>query len=440
MIDDGALPESLTIPAPIQQKSQEKQAPREVIQPDAETVCVNDTRSGRRQNETKLTRILESVFAGETSHEEATVTPTPEAFVNEGDADADADDPELYHIVNRQRYPDANKKSDGSEEPHECDRQYTLDGRPKSSPIPSEFIPEILRIAPWHTYGFEREELEAVVVNTPLPELPEKGYRALAAEEAPYDWVVAACSVLQYVTKYPLEKDEDARSRSVTMRGVIARWFITVTNMTQTNIVNWRTVFYVAHLLRVRPTATCYEIEEDLFSEALGIEEYDLDNWKPRRDYTALLFVVSQLSGDSLNAVATLDLQMRFRRSMTRRQWCTTYCRSENDPGEAHLHDRSYVFVTYMDDDKKRQYDWVEIGLAEEQVSLLKCEWQEEETKGVAHDLFYDGHHCNRCKNHHDRPLSYCNQCYCLMYCSVDCQKADWLAHKKFCKHNKVRK
>lgn len=69
----------------------------------------------------------------------------------------------------------------------------------------------------------------------------------------------------------------------------------------------------------------------------------------------------------------------------------------------------------------------------------------------VVQDLEYDamlaefngihGHrYCFKCRAKPERPLSQCSRCRMVLYCSTECQRSDWAAHKPTCaEHQRER-
>lgn len=314
---------------------------------------------------------------------------------------------------------------------YEPTEQYDANGRPVEFPFPPEFLPPAPVLSngePWQNDIVPEEEFNAVMETMALPVLPED-YRALATPHVPKQLVEASGAYVLYRASHKQGGDlGEARRLQATLSKPAKAFFAQFGIYAEDKngrLVNWQTVFYVTHLLRTIPSEEAYDIEEDLFSGSQGISEYSLANWHCRKEHAIRLVVVSYLTGDNVEAIRTLDMLMRFRRSMVSQSMSITF----HDLGKDIKRNQSLCFVCYLIENDGFRASWVSIGL----------------NKGIAAKIpakpcqpFYDGPYCNTCGKHHTR-LLYCTTCYSKQYCNLSCLKKDRQLHAEFCKANAVK-
>ncbi len=310
--------------------------------------------------------------------------------------------------------------------------QYDMNGRPVEHPIPEEFlypVPELWAGEEWQNDIISEKEFNEVEASMGLPLLPVENYQALAASHVPQPIVERSIAYISYMymknttTGNPSKASEAQAKLSKTALDFYAQFGIYAEDKNGL-LVNWKTVFYVAHLLRTISTGKAYTIDEDLFSGSQGMDEYDLDNWHANRTHAIRMIVISNLSGDNVEAVYTLDLLMRFRRSMNRATHSITFHKtSDNAPLN-----QSLCFVNFMKDDGRPHSSWVNIGLDRKVANTVPQK-----------QPYYDGTFCKTCTKHHVG-LLYCTTCYCTQYCSMSCMKKDKRLHEEFCSRNAVKK
>lgn len=308
--------------------------------------------------------------------------------------------------------------------------QYDANGRPIEEPIPREFLPptpELIDGEPWQNDIVSQEEFDAVAHTMALPPFPEEGPQSLVAPHVPENLVELSIGYIVYMTTKKAATSYSAAQKktaamSQTARAFYERFGVYATDSAN-RLVNWRTVFLVAHLMRRLPTADAYDIDDDLFSGTQGMSEYNLDNWHAKKDHAIRMIVISQLSGDNVEAVYTLDLLMRFRRSMTRATHCVTF----HDMGiKKAARNQSLCFVSFLNDADELHTSWLSVGLDDDVVKKMPI------SRSAP---YHDGPYCNTCKSHHIS-LMYCTKCYCVQYCSMRCLKDDKRLHTKLCLRN----
>ena len=340
-----------------------------------------------------------------------TTTTIPEATVEEEEEEGPI-------LLNKIRY-----------EPTE---QYDANGRPVEFPFPPEFLPPTPVLSTgeeWQEDIVSEEEFNTVMETMNLPALPED-YHALEALYVPKQLVEASAAYILYraTQKQGNDLGKARRLQADMSRSALAFFgqFGIYAEDKNERLVNWKSVFYVTHLLHTIPTASAYTIEDDLFSGSQGMKEYNLDNWHANKTHAIRMIVISSLSGDNVEAIFTLDLLMRYRRSMTRESQCTTF----HDLGKGVEKNQSLCFVAYLLDDDSFRASWLSVGLNSDVAAKIPANRQLP---------YYDGPSCNTCGGHHKK-LLYCTKCYCTQYCNLSCLKKDKRAHVKFCSRNRVSK
>lgn len=304
--------------------------------------------------------------------------------------------------------------------------QYDMNGRHVEHPIPAEFLPPLPELSngePWQNGVVSEEEFNKVMESMNLPPLPEGNYESMAAPHVPQKLVEMSIAYISYMYMKNTPSKKNQAVLSDTALQFYEQFGIYAEDKNGL-LVNWKTVFYVTHLLRTLSTGEAYQIEEDLFSGTQGMSEYNLDNWHATRTHAIRMVVIAHLSGENVEAVTTLDLLMRFRRSMQRASHSITFHKIDD---KAPLN-QSLCFVNFLNDENKARACWMSIGL----------------TNKVAKTVpriapYYDGTYCKTCIKHHVS-LLYCTTCYCTQYCSLSCLKKDKRLHEEFCKHNAVKK
>lgn len=293
------------------------------------------------------------------------------------------------HQVDEQRYK-------------ELTGQYNANGHPAADPIPSTFIPHAEQMLPLDEEEVTHEELEAVMFHMNIPTMPLVGHRAMWADNVPKE--LAEHGIAFLLKRY--HKTGPTKN----LKSFTHQFFAAITDERK-RLVNWRSVYLVTHYMRLFSSGACYNIEDDLFSERFGTTEYNLDNWQRKREHAIRLLAISQLTGDSLGAVFTLDAFLRYKRSVTEADYCITY------------QNRAFVFIDFLDDDNKAHTCWIDIALnSEEALKLDK------------NDAYYDSPCCATCLKHHgDTKLSYCSRCKSIQYCSTKCRKLDYRKHNPLC-------
>lgn len=313
----------------------------------------------------------------------------------------------------------------------EAGAHYDANGRPYEDPVPREFLPPspvFHNGESWQDDVITEEEFNMIELSMNLPALPEENYKALAAPFVPKSMVEMSKGYIIYMASKKKVNDMgkarlEQENQSITARAFIERFGVLAEDRDK-KLTNWKTVFYVRHLLKMIPTQEAYTIDDDLFSGSQGMSEYDLDNWHATREHAIRMAVISNLSGDYVEAVFTLDLLMRFRRSQVRATHSVTFHKIED---KAPLNE-SLCFVCFLNDEGDFRASWVSIGLNKNIAKAMERQ-----------KPYYDGPYCATCVAHH-KSLMYCTKCYCTQYCNLACLKKDKRNHEKFCKRNEHKK
>lgn len=315
--------------------------------------------------------------------------------------------------------------------------QYDENGRPYEEPIPREFLPPLPILSTgeeWQDDVVTQEEFDEVHLSMNLPSvLPEKKDAVLAASHVPINIVHLSKDFIIYMTTRNKPANDIGKARDVqaklspTLMAFYEQFGVYAEDRDR-KLTNWKTVYYVTHLLRTIPTNEAYRIDDDLFSGSQGMHEYTLDNWHASRTHAIRMAVISHLSGDYVEAVYTLDLLMRFRRSMNRRSHCITFHKIYKEgnngvvgEGKKIPRNQSLCFVSYLNDEGDVRASWINVGLNE---------------GVVVTQPYYDGPYCKTCNRHHIS-LIFCTECYCTQYCNLACLKKDKALHAPLCRRNK---
>jgi hypothetical protein len=286
--------------------------------------------------------------------------------------------------------------------------QFNADGRPTEKPIPDEFLPRTEPMIPRDQEDVYEEELENVLLNMALPELPSQGHKSLWAETVPAELVNYANAYIMY------RNQKSGPSKGLAMsekaRAFYRRFGVAIRDDKE-RLVNWMTVFYVVHYMRCCPSDECYRVTEDLFSDAYGLDKYDLErNWTHKREHAIRLLIISQRSGDDFNAVCTLDVFLRFKRWASHADYCIAY------------NQQSLVLMSYAKlEANGLGIAWIDIGLNKENIPA-----------DDASSPYYDSPSCATCNRHHCG-LFYCADCYRVQYCSEECRLKDERKHSPLC-------
>lgn len=303
--------------------------------------------------------------------------------------------------------------------------QHNARGMRMTEPIPKGCIPNLDRPEPFYSDSIPAEVLEHIKVLTGLDTL-KLGTEDLRAKRVPVDWMKLCMDALNYIIIEKWKPGIDSFDKlSETFRAVYATFFLECYDANK-KMVNHKTVACVAHLLRILPTSECYNIEvtpqNDPLTRSFGIKEYQLTNWEPKDEHVLRMAAVSQISGDSLNAVSTLDMLMRFKRLTPLKNMCIT-------TNEKMLNNQAFIFIGHLGDEGRITYSWVQIGLNHDTVAQLK----KDQKAGIV-QVHYDGPYCSNCLAHHlPHALIYCKTCQMTQYCSKQCMKKNKAKHNKIC-------
>ena len=305
--------------------------------------------------------------------------------------------------------------------------QYDEYGNATDAPIPDVFIPYTEPIVPMDREDVTQEELNATVHHMDLPKLPVGGCKSLRSSTLPKPLAAAGIVFLTHTTwlqnRDALKKQYIAQGASTETvekldippenlrdsKAFFGRYGVSITDE-DGKMVNWETVFYVIHYMRLLPSYDCYNVGLDMFSVALGIEKYDLENWEPKRPHLLRLLAISEITGDSLAAVLTLDGVLRCKRWFAPLDQCVSRFDTETQSRQ------SLIFLHCIDESGKATYLWVDVALPLSQVALVN----------------YDSPACATC-GAFDKSLSYCSACYYVQYCNATCRKRDRKRHKELC-------
>lgn len=377
-------------------------------------------------------------------------------------------------------------------------KQYDKYGQPSNQPIPKEFIPPndlgYTPEAPFHKEPkFYHDKLETIREKLNFPSKEEEFPDILEVrslpQEVPIEWttlMIASLKFIENAKKSSLEiiKENPNDPNLLYKDGkfnfnlfpsglylTLRRFFIHLEDPETKIPVNWKTVYLVIFLMRQLPTVDCYNINPDLWSSAIGFDEYDIDNWIIKEDHMYRLKVISMITGDSLDLVIDFDTILRMKRSTCRLDATVTYSNFDKERdiknyqqylnekkggvgkplshkqkheqkksytlGKGNFIERAFVFISFLNKEKKIQMEWFEIGLLDNIVKQVKMKRAEFRKKYTLSDIpYYDGPYCENCFNHHTSTLEYCKECYIVQYCNEKCKSEHKEKHIPICKRN----